>query len=135
MAGQSGVSHKDDIVAMAAMRASPMILPALAVAALLCGIVVYMAVQDTALAGGFVATLLAMAALVWMYRRMVIAPVNTKESLPDWSVARAAADASHMAIAVTDRAGKLVCASDLYGEWFPGFPAPPSVPLDGLGRM
>src|SRR3546814_3381481 len=44
-----------------------------------------------------------------------------------------------MAIAVTDRAGRLVCASDLFGEWFPGFPTPPHVtgdaPLsDSLGH-
>ena len=32
-----------------------------------------------------------------------------------------------MAIAVTDRAGRLVCASDLFGEWFPGFPTPPNL--------
>ncbi|MEO8722608.1 MAG: ATP-binding protein [Sphingobium sp.] len=108
-------------------------LPALGTAALLCGGLVYLTINNIAVAGGFVATVVAMAALIWMFRQMGAAPVGTQEVLPDWSVARAAADASHMAIAVTDRTGKLVCASDLYGEWFPGFPAPPSLPLDGDG--
>ena len=48
-------------------------------------------------------------------------------------MARAAADCARVAIAVTDRAGKLVCASDIYGEWFPNYPAPPSLPLDQGG--
>jgi two-component system cell cycle sensor histidine kinase/response regulator CckA len=49
---------------------------------------------------------------------------------PDWSVARALAASSPDAIAVTDRAGRLVCANDRYEALFGGFPTPPGLPLE-----
>lgn len=133
MATPSGASHKDDLIAMTAAPRQRFVLPLLAAAALLCAIIIYLAVRDVALAGGFAATLIGAACLVWLFGRSNLVTLAQVESTPDWSIARAAADCAHVAIAVTDRAGKLVCASNLYGEWFPGFPAPPQLPLDRDG--
>jgi two-component system, cell cycle sensor histidine kinase and response regulator CckA len=102
-------------------------LPLLILAALLSAACVIYAVGDRALAAGFAAMVLAAAALLSWYRRVFPEEAADREAMPDWTVARAAADASNMAIAVTDRAGRLVCASGLFGEWFPGFPTPPGV--------
>lgn len=116
--------------AWAADRSSPLALPLLILLALMsAGLVVY-AAGNWALGAGFGAALLAGAALLGWYRRLYPQEVAVGEAVPDWTVARAAADASNMAIAVTDRAGRLVCASDLFGEWFPGFPTPPHVTGD-----
>jgi two-component system cell cycle sensor histidine kinase/response regulator CckA len=99
-------------------------------AAGLCAGLLYVAVPQIALAAGFSAALLAVAVLGYAFMRTFPQASASVDPAPDWSVARAAADASGVAIAITDRAGRLVCASDLYGEWFPHYPAPPSLPLD-----
>jgi two-component system cell cycle sensor histidine kinase/response regulator CckA len=106
------------------------ILALICVAALLCGTMIWFAVRDWTLAAGFGAALLGLAALIVGFRRLYPTQVATTDGTPDWTVARAAADASSMAIAVTDRAGRLVCASDLFGEWFPGYPTPPGLATD-----
>jgi two-component system cell cycle sensor histidine kinase/response regulator CckA len=51
----------------------------------------------------------------------------------DWSLIRAVAQAADDAIAITDRAGRLVSANDRYEALFDGFPTPPGLPLDGEG--
>ncbi|RVT42375.1 response regulator [Sphingobium algorifonticola] len=98
--------------------------------ALACALLIYLAVDHVALAAGFAATLVAIATLGYWFVQLAPRQAIDIDAVPDWTVARAAADASSMAIAVTDRSGRLVCASDLYGEWFPGFPTPPGLPLD-----
>ncbi len=103
----------------------------LLLAALVSAAIIWFAVHDLALAGGFVAATLALAGLISWHRRLYPPQVSGIDAIPDWTVARAAADASSMAIAVTDRAGRLVCASDLFGEWFPGYPTPPGLFADG----
>jgi len=109
---------------------SPFVLPLLLGAALLSAGLVLYAAGNAALAAGFAASVLTIAALMRWYRHVYPAPLSDREATPDWTVARAAADASHIAIAVTDRAGRLVCASDLFGEWFPGYPTPPGITSD-----
>ncbi len=129
MAAQ-GTSQKNEIIAMAAPPPMRALLPMLIVAALACAGLIYFAVGQIALAAGFAAALIAVAALGYWFTQLFPKEVLDLDAIPDWTVARAAADASSMAIAVTDRSGRLVCASDLFGEWFPGFPTPPGLPLD-----
>ncbi|WP_353230035.1 ATP-binding protein [Novosphingobium sp.] len=47
---------------------------------------------------------------------------------PDWSVTHAALDHDSVGVAITDRAGRLVCANARFTEWF-GTAAPPRLPL------
>ncbi|MBR0551555.1 hybrid sensor histidine kinase/response regulator [Stakelama marina] len=47
----------------------------------------------------------------------------------DWSLAHVLASASNEALAVTDRAGRLVCANERFETLFGGFPTPPSLPV------
>ncbi|MFB0873947.1 MULTISPECIES: ATP-binding protein [unclassified Sphingobium] len=109
---------------------SRLALPLLILAALASAGLVLYAAGSWALAAGFGATILTAAALMTWYQHLYPPEPADREATPDWTVARAAADASSMAIAVTDRAGRLVCASDLFGEWFPGYPTPPAIAAD-----
>ena len=59
------------------------------------------------------------------------APQQAAEvALPDWSVTVAAIDRADVGIAITDRAGRLVCANRSYEAWFGIAFAPPLLPVD-----
>ena len=121
---------KTDDEAWLGQPPSPFVLPMLLGAALLSAGLILYAAGDAVLAAGFAASVIAIAALMRWYRHLTAPALADREATPDWTVARAAADASNIAIAVTDRSGRLVCASDLFGEWFPGYPTPPGVSSD-----
>lgn len=133
MAGQTSATHRDDIIALTAPAEPRHALVLLVLAAIASAALILWLVRDAALAGGFAAAILGLAAMVNMFRRSVAQSAPDHAPLPDWSVTRATADACGVAIALTDRTGRLVCASDLYGEWFPGYPAPGQLPLDKDG--
>ncbi len=49
----------------------------------------------------------------------------------DWSVTVAAIEQPDLAVAVTDRANRLVCANSAFELWFGSGNAPPNIPVDG----
>ncbi|MEO5597865.1 MAG: ATP-binding protein [Novosphingobium sp.] len=51
-------------------------------------------------------------------------------ALPDWSVTIAAIDRPDVAVAITDRAGRLTCANAVYEAWFTAGQAPPRLHVD-----
>ena len=51
-------------------------------------------------------------------------------ALPDWSVTVAAITHEGAAVAITDRANRLVCANPLYETWFGSETAPPRLDVD-----
>jgi two-component system cell cycle sensor histidine kinase/response regulator CckA len=55
---------------------------------------------------------------------------ETEFALPDWSVTVAAIENPDLAVAIIDRAGRLVCANARYDEWFGAAHAPPRLPVD-----
>jgi two-component system cell cycle sensor histidine kinase/response regulator CckA len=55
-------------------------------------------------------------------------PAAPDFAAPDWSVTHAAIEHTGQAVAITDRAGRLVCANGRFDEWF-GTAAPPRLPL------
>jgi len=59
-------------------------------------------------------------------------PTSTAEEFapPDWSVTVAAIEQPDCAVAVTDRAARLVCANKLYESWFGAGYAPPRLAVD-----
>tara|TARA_R110000782_G_scaffold78276_8_gene155557 strand:- start:224600 stop:227017 length:2418 start_codon:yes stop_codon:yes gene_type:complete len=126
-------SHRDDIIAIADDRRGRFALPLLFAAAILSAGLIMWALGDWAVGAGFASAILGAAALIFLFRPTEEENVTMREAVPDWTVARTAADACGTAIAVTDRSGRLVCASNLYGEWFPGYPAPSALPLEGDG--
>ena len=74
-----------------------------------------------AYAGGVIVLVLAMALSTRLARR----PEAGEGMVPDWTVTGAAIDNPRRAIAITDRANRLVCANASYQRWFASI-APPS---------
>ena len=63
-------------------------------------------------AAAFAAGALVLAALAWVWARTRRREVET--ALPDWSLGHALAEQSLSSVAVTDRAGRLVCGNNAY---------------------
>jgi two-component system, cell cycle sensor histidine kinase and response regulator CckA len=83
---------------------------------------------DAVLAAAFMASVFAIGALVFAASRLF--PARTPTQLEfDWSLVHQAADNDEIAIAVTDRIGRLVCANALHDRWFGGPFAPPALGL------
>jgi two-component system, cell cycle sensor histidine kinase and response regulator CckA len=107
-----------------------------ALAALGTGLLIFFVVGQPVLAVGYVLAVAALGALYAYSRRHAALP-TVESPVQDWTLTRAAIDSDSVAIAVTDRAGRLTCANDLYGQWFGGFVPPPQLaavgaPLDAL---
>ena len=97
--------------------------------ALAAGLIVLGASRNPLLAAGFAAAAVALAGGVWLFRRLQPPPASQPEAV-DWGAARQLAQASDDALAVTDRAGRLVCANDAWSTLFDGYPTPPALPVD-----
>ncbi len=87
------------------------------------------AAGDLVLAVAFAAAVIGLAALIFVYRRLY-PPIHAPTVVQDWALLRDAASGSEAAIGVTDRVGRLVCATDNYSEWFGGFVPPAKFALD-----
>ncbi|MEN2785016.1 response regulator [Sphingomonas qilianensis] len=98
-----------------------------------CGLVAAIAILgligNVIVAAAFAAAALLLAGgLVAAHRLFPVTAASDSE--PDWALARALASLSVDAVAITDRAGRLICANDRYGALFDGFPTPPGLPID-----
>jgi two-component system cell cycle sensor histidine kinase/response regulator CckA len=101
-----------------------------ATAAIASALLLLWAMGDIVLAAAFMASVLAIGALIFTGSRLF--PSRAVASLEfDWSLVREAADNDEVAIAVTDRIGRLVCANALHDSWFGGPLAPPALGLSG----
>lgn len=99
--------------------------------ALAAAAIILFVVGSIALAGGFGAAALVIVAGVYVAAR-AMPPSANDEAGVDWSVAHTLASMSSDALAVTDRAGRLVCANERFGTLFPGYPAPPNLVVGDL---
>jgi two-component system cell cycle sensor histidine kinase/response regulator CckA len=86
--------------------------------------------RDVLATGAFVAGLVALSGLAFVLSRRPSTQVETRVVLPDWSVTSAAIEQRDSAVAITDRAGRLVCASTRYCEWFGDNRTPTSLEVD-----
>ncbi|MGI4731562.1 MAG: response regulator [Janthinobacterium lividum] len=102
-------------------------------AGVLAGVLVLALTRDLAVAVGFVGAGLLIGGGVVAWRRLAPSSAAGADPLVDWDVVRAVAAIGGDAVAVTDRAGRLVCANDGYGDLFTGLPTPPGLPLDERG--
>lgn len=102
-----------------------------AVAALASVTLLWFVTREIVLVLTFAAGLAALGALNALFFRRKPAELTQEFALPDWSVTVAAIDRADQAIAIADRAGRLVCANPCYEEWFGSASAPPRVEADG----
>jgi len=65
-------------------------------------------------------------------RRQPAASATSDNAEPDWAVTVAAIEHPGMAVAITDRANRLVCANAAFELWFGSSHAPPRLPVDGV---
>ena len=85
---------------------------------------------STLVAVSFAAGLVVIAAIARAATASRAAATHDDFSQPDWSVTVAAIDVPGVAVAVTDRAGRLVCANSAFESWFGAGYAPPRLPVD-----
>ncbi|WP_309753427.1 ATP-binding protein [Novosphingobium sp.] len=92
-------------------------------------VIVWLATRQPVIVAAFAAGIVGLGAAVWVLRPRQ----QTREAeyaLPDWSVTVAAIDRGDCGVAITDRAGRLVCANSIYEQWFTAQHAPPRLPVD-----
>ena len=105
-------------------RALVLVVAVLASAGLL-----YWKVQNVTLLIAFLALVLSLAGVAFFLRPQNIAADQDQADPEDWAVTRMVADQSAIGLAITDRAGRLVCANELFTKWFNGAAVPPDLPL------
>lgn len=112
---------------------SPVDLAVLGGLALLSVGLLFWATGNVVLAAGFLAGLAIAAGGTLLARRLFPKAAAGEAALPDWTMLRVAVNHDDVAVAVTDRGGRLVCANDLFATWFGGFVTPPGLPVDARG--
>jgi two-component system cell cycle sensor histidine kinase/response regulator CckA len=111
------------------VRTAALVAGAAAVAA---AVIVLVMVQSMVAAAGFLAAGIIVGGAVVAWRTIGAAEGVASRAI-DWDFTRTIAETSSDAVAVTDRAGRLVCANDAYERVFGGFPTPPGLPIDDAG--
>ncbi|MFN9580901.1 MAG: response regulator [Novosphingobium sp.] len=91
---------------------------------------VWLATGEVLVLAAFAAGLIALGGLIWALAKPKPAVQQVESALPDWSVTVAAIDRPDCAVAITDRAGRLVCANRAFEAWFTTAHAPPRLPVD-----
>ena len=106
----------------------------LAVATLASLGILWLATKNVMLVGSFAGAMVGAWGLVDYVRRTRPAELPETTLPPDWSITHAAAQLSNAAIAISDRAGRLVCANDHFTKAFAGLKAPPDLGVDNASR-
>ena len=119
-------SEAGEATAPAPLRDFALLAAALAASAL----VLWLASGEWLVAAGFASGIAVLAVLGRVLLRQRAAPQAPDFAAPDWSVTHVAIDRGDMAVAITDRAGRLTCASPSFETWFGAGAAPPRLPLD-----
>lgn len=109
-------------------------LAALALATVLSLAILWFSTENMILIGSFGGAIIAAAGLIHYFRRGHTAETESAISVPDWTITHAATQMSTAAVAISDRAGRLVCANDHFTIAFPGLKAPPDLGVDDVNR-
>ena len=106
---------------------------AIIVAAMLLSLLlIWLVTEDAKLLAVTAAGLLSLVGAVLVASRIQRPSTAALEAAPpDWSVAHSAIELDRAAIALSDRAGRLLCANGRFNLWFEGLQAPPDL---GLGE-
>lgn len=98
-------------------------------ALLLSAVILWFATGDLGLVAAFVLGLLVILAGIYVMQKVQPPLAEAEHAVPDWSVTVAAMERPDVAIAVTDRANRLTCASQDFTAWFGTQSAPPLLEL------
>lgn len=123
--GEEGIAGEVDRLAIGGLTA----------ASALSLLLVWLASGNWSLLLAIAAGIVAVAALVLFAGRMRPRQSEAVASLPpDWSVAYTALEFDRAAAAISDRAGRLLCANGRFSLWFEGLRAPPDLGLDAASQ-
>lgn len=86
--------------------------------------------KDLLVLAGFTGGVFTIGGLVWWLLPRPTQSEAVEFIAPDWSVTHAAISHPDSAVAITDRAGRLVCASPSFADWFGVQAVPPALPLE-----
>ncbi len=106
----------------------------LALTTLLSIVILWFSFKNMILLGAWTAAIIAVAGLINFFRSGSAVDSSTALSSPDWSITHAAIQMNNAAIAISDRAGRLVYANDHFTDAFPGLKAPPDLEIDDASR-
>ena len=95
-------------------------LAVLSLAIVLSLLILWFSTKSVILVGSCSAGIIAAVGLIQYFRGGRTADNRQVLSVPDWSITHAATQSSNAAIAISDRAGRLVCANDHFTLAFPG---------------
>jgi two-component system cell cycle sensor histidine kinase/response regulator CckA len=127
----SAVLAEPDAEAADAASAPPSsLLLALGGGLLVSAVALFVATQSWLVALAFVLGVGVLLGGVLLLDRMRAAPAPDSIAAPDWSVTVAAIERKGEAIAITDRANRMVCANSLFREHFGVSAAPPALPFE-----
>ena len=106
----------------------------LVLATILSLLILWFSTENIIFVGSCGAAIIAAAGVIQYVRSADTVDGMQELSVPDWSITHAATQMSNAAIAISDRAGRLVCANDHYTIAFPGLKAPPDLRVDDANR-
>lgn len=95
---------------------------------------VWLVGQQSVVALAYGGALIAILLMLLLAARLKTDPAETQMLQPDWSVTSAAIETRHRAIAIVDRANRLVCANSTYEGWFDGISAPYELAMNPASR-
>jgi two-component system cell cycle sensor histidine kinase/response regulator CckA len=107
---------------------------AVAVALAVSAALVWLITGDGAVVAIYAAAVLALSTAVFAATRRAPDAAEEEFASPDWSVTVAAIERPDTAVAITDRAGRLVCANSRFETWFGAGSAPPHLAVDDISR-
>jgi two-component system, cell cycle sensor histidine kinase and response regulator CckA len=107
-----------------------MALAGLSAATLLSALILWLVTHNAVLVGALIAGMVCCWGLAEYVRRTREPEAAATDLPPDWSVTRAVAEHDSAAVAITDRAGRLLCANERFSQYFDGLRAPPDLGLD-----
>lgn len=93
-------------------------------------VLVWAVARQPLLIAAFAAGVVALGSAVYVLTRGRPVEKDSEFALPDWSVTVAAIENPDLAVAIIDRAGRLVCANGRYEQWFGAAHAPPRLAVD-----
>ena len=111
-------------------NSNPLMLGLIAAVLVVSAAVVFVATSNIVLSATYAAGLAVLLAGAFAIERLRTPTASDEESSPDWSVTVTAIERNGAAVAITDRANRLVCANSKFVDAFGVGSAPPSLPFD-----
>ena len=95
---------------------------------------IWIVAQETVVAVAYGGALVAVLLMLLLAARLKTVPAEQEVLPPDWSVTTAAIENRRRAVAIIDRANRLVCANSSYESWFQSSVVPFELPFDVSSR-